>query len=561
MRSTADAGGRCLSSTGGGHPVSCDLLRDDTQAQCEWFHILDVRFSDSGQANANHGPPPPNAILTTEMPGLPLLQIVAVAMLVLANGFFVAAEFALVSVRDTRIEQMLAAGVPGARAVRRLQHQIDDFLPAVQLGVTLCSLALGWIGEPLAAGVFLGWIQMLPQPPIHAYAYAHIAAATAVVLGFAFITYFHVTVGELVPKSLALRRSDALAVAVAPPMLFFMALARPAVRLLRNSAAIILRGFDIPMTERAAVHSPEELKLIASAARRLGILPKFQETLIHRAIELDDVPVREIMTPRQKIFSLPSNMPVEEASAQVIEHMNSRVPVYDETRGPEHIVGVVYSKDLSRLMFFRPRAQRTPPNPQPAEPPRLFPEIPPPDNLRPGSPQPATPFVELKLKQVMRDVLVVPETKSALALLRDFQQRRRQMAIVVDEYGTTVGLVTAEDAIEQLTGELEDEFDDPARPVLVNAAGTLLLDGGANLRDLETQMQWSLPREGGVETLAGFLLTRLGHIPVAGESVDYDARRLTVMEMEGRRISKVRVEPISEEGAPEKVAAKSSGNA
>jgi CBS domain containing-hemolysin-like protein len=155
-----------------------------------------------------------------------------------------------------------------------------------------------------------------------------------------------------------------------------------------------------------------------------------------------------------------------------------------------------------------------------------------------------TPFVELKLSQVMRDVLVVPETKSALGLLRDFQQRRRQMAIVVDEYGSTVGLVTAEDAIEQLTGELEDEFDDPARPVVSTSSGTLLLDGGANLRDLETQMQWSLPREGGVETLAGFVLARLGHIPKEGESVDYERRRLTVMEMEGRRISKIRVEPI-----------------
>ena len=144
----------------------------------------------------------------------------------------------------------------------------------------------------------------------------------------------------------------------------------------------------------------------------------------------------------------------------------------------------------------------------------------------------------------MRDVLVVPETKSALALLREFQKRRRQMAIVVDEYGSTVGLVTAEDAIEQLTGELEDEFDDPARPVLANAQGTLVLAGSANLRDLETQMQWSLPRDGGVETLAGFMLTLLGHIPRAGEAVEYESRRLTVLEMEGRRIAKVQVQPI-----------------
>jgi len=478
-----------------------------------------------------------NAILTTGMHGLPLLQVVAVAMLILANAFFVAAEFAMVSTRDTRIEQLLAAKVPGARAVRRLQHELEYFLPAVQLGVTLCSLAIGWIGEPLAAGIVLGWIDLLPQPPAHAQVYAHAASIAAVTIGFAFITYFHVTIGELVPKSLALRRAEALAVAVAPPMLIFMRMARPAVRLLKGSAAIILRGFDIPMTERAAVHSPEELKLITTAARRLGLLPRFQETLIHRAIELDDVPVREIMTPRQRIFSLPSNMPLEEASAQVIEHMNSRVPVYEETLGPEHIIGVVYSKDLARLMFFRPKSQqraaaKDPVNAEDAAPTRL------------ANPQLGLPFMELRLRQVMREVLVVPETKSALALLREFQKRRRQMAIVVDEYGSTVGLVTAEDAIEQLTGELEDEFDDPARPVLANAQGSLVLEGSANLRDLETQMQWSLPREGGVETLAGFMLTRLGHIPKVGETVEYENRRLTVVEMEGRRIAKIRVDPI-----------------
>jgi CBS domain containing-hemolysin-like protein len=244
----------------------------------------------------------------------------------------------------------------------------------------------------------------------------------------------------------------------------------------------------------------------------MGVLPRFQETLIHRALELEDVPIREIMTPRQKIFALPSNLPIEAASAQVIEHMRSRVPVYDETRGPEHIVGVIYSKDLARLIFFRT----------------------------------AAPVVELKLSQVMREVMVVPETKSVLDLIREFQQRRRQMAIVVDEYGSTVGLVTAEDAIEQLTGELEDEFDSPALPVLTTTGGALLMDGVVNLRDLETQTQWSLPRDGGVETLAGFFLMRLGHIPKVGESIIYEGRRLTVVEMDNRRIAKIRVEPVGE---------------
>ena len=253
--------------------------------------------------------------------------------------------------------------------------------------------------------------------------------------------------------------------------------------------------------------------------------------------------------------------------------MRSRVPVYDESRGPEHIVGVVYSKDLARLIFFRrsaaekleaegdgafnPRAKAikspvaltTEDRFSPISP--LSPSFSAASLTPEGSPSatpPERPVLELKLSQIMRDILVVPETKTVLDLIREFQSRRRQIAIVVDEYGSTVGLVTAEDAIEQLTGELEDEFDSPALPVLTTASGALLMDGGVNLRDLETQIQWKLPRDGGVETLAGFLLMRLGHIPLAGESVIHEGRRLTVVEMEGRRIARIRVEPVEEEG-------------
>ncbi len=451
------------------------------------------------------------------MHGFALLQIVAVALLILANGFFVAAEFALVSMRDTRLERMIALGVAGATSVRRLQRELDSFLPAVQLGVTLCSLALGWIGEPVAAQIFSTWLADLP----HAAVFAHLASVT---LGFCLITYLHVLLGELVPKSLALRRAEYMAVAVAGPMLLFMNLTRPAVRLLQGSARIVLRLFRAPMTREASVHSPEELKLIATAARRMGVLPAFQERLIHRALELDELPVREIMTPRQKIISLPGNTLIEAASASVIDHQHSRVPVYDEARGPEHIIGVVYGKDLARLMHFRRTA---------------------------GTRSSVAPFVELRVSQVMRDVLMVPETKTVLDLIGEFQRRRRQMAIVVDEYGSTVGLVTVEDAIEQLTGELDDEFDDPARPVLTTASGALLLEGSVNLRDLETQMQWRLPREGGIETLAGFVLMRLGKIPRGGESIVFEGRRMTITEMDGRRIKQLRVEPVEPAEKPQ----------
>jgi CBS domain containing-hemolysin-like protein len=443
------------------------------------------------------------------MYGLSLLKSVAVAMLILANAFFVAAEFVLVSIRRTRVEQLVEARVPGARAVRRLQDDLDDLLPAVQLGVTLCSLALGWVGQPLVAAYLAPLFLALP----HSRIYAHVASA---ILAFCLITYFEVVIGELVPKSLALRRAEGMAVAIAPPMLAFMAMVRPAVHLLRVSAAAVLRVFGVPMSELASVHSAEELKLIATSARRMGLMPAFQETLVHRSLEIDELLIREIMTPRQSIFCLPSNMPLEEATARVVARSFSRIPIYDETRGPEHIVGIVYAKDLARLMYFRSVSRMV------------------------------VPAVEIRLKQIMRDVLVVPETKTVLDLITDFKERRRQIAIAVDEFGSVVGLVTAEDAVEQLTGELEDAFDNPVRFILSTVGGAMIMDGNVNLRDLETQMNWSLPREGGVETLAGFILVQLGHVPTTGESVEYDGRRMTVVEMDARRIAKIRVEAIEE---------------
>jgi CBS domain containing-hemolysin-like protein len=437
-----------------------------------------------------------------------LFRGVSIVVLILGNGFFVAAELALVSVRQTRVEQMIAQHRPGARLVRHLQEHLDDFLPAVQLGVTLCSLALGWIGEPVVADTFEVWLGDLP----HAHVYAHLIA---VPVAFAFITYLQVLLGELVPKALALSKSEQVAVAVAGPMDVFIRLTRPAIRLMNSSAKVVLRLFDTPVAHKTSVHSPEELKLMATAARRTGMLPEYQEALIHRAVEINEIPTREIMTPRQRIFSLPFDMLIEDASARIVDELHSRIPVYDPARGPEFIVGLVYSKDISRLMHFRASART-----------RFSP----------------APFVELQLRQVMREVLVVPETKPVLDLLHEFQARRRHLAIVVDEFGTTVGLVTVEDAIEQLIGEVEDEFDVAAKKVLTTATGGLVLDGSVNLRDLETQMRWSLPREGGIETLAGFLLARLGRIPRGGETIEYEGRRFTVLEMNGNRISRVRIE-------------------
>ena len=257
--------------------------------------------------------------------------------------------------------------------------------------------------------------------------------------------------------------------------------------------------------------------MLATATRRSGQLPRFQEELIHRAVELAEVVTSEIMTPRGQIFALPADMSLERGSARIVEEEHSRVPVYDPVQGREHIIGVVYAKDVARLMHFRSVAQGL------------------------GS----VGASNLTLHQIMREVLVVPETKSVLELLQDFQERRREIAIVVDEFGSTLGLVTSEDALEQVVGELHDEFDIKVNLPIPTSDGSVLLDGSAPLRDLVTQLRWSFPRAAGVETLAGFLLAQFGHIPAVGEAVIYGDRRFTIAERAGQRIARVRVEQMA----------------
>src|ERR1035441_6529094 len=319
--------------------------------------------STSNQQLATNNCQLPRVLSSARMLELMLFRAIMVAFFILANSFFVAAEFALISVRETRMQQLLALGRPGARTVLQLKHTIDAFLPAVQFGVPLASLALGWLGEPAVAQMLLDlaghWLT--PLPP-HALFYAH---TIAIVIAFAARPYFDVLLGELVPKSLALQRAERIALAVAGPMDVFIRMTRPAVRLMSRSAALVLRLFRAPLTGEGSVHSPEELKLIATATRRMGLLPVFQEEIIHRAIELNHVTVREIMTPRGKIFSLPADMTIERASARIVEEQHSSIPVYenrapaesDPTAGampdPDRIIGVVYSKDISRLMHFR----------------------------------------------------------------------------------------------------------------------------------------------------------------------------------------------------------------
>lgn len=440
-----------------------------------------------------------------------------IAFFILANAFFVAAEFALVSVRETRLEQLIVQNRPGARTALQLKHNIDEFLPAVQFGVTLAALALGGLGEPAVTDGLLAVAAHFHIHSPHLLLYAH---TVAVILAFSLITYLEVLLGELVPKSLALQRAERIALAVSGPIDVFIRLTRPAVKLMNGSATLVLKLFRAPLRGETAAHSPEEIKLMATATRKVGMLPVEQEEMVHRAIELNQVSAAEIMTPRGKIFSLPANTSLETASARIIEEQHSRVPVYDPALGRDHIIGVVHSKDISRLMHFRAISGSV--------------------NKPSG----------ITIRSIMREVLVIPETKPAVEILSEFKERRRLMAIVVDEFGSTLGLVTAEDVLEQLVGELEDEFDIGRSLQPLTVGGSMILDGTVSLRDLTTQLRWKLPREAGVETVAGILLAKLGHIPSPGEASIISNMRFVVESMDGNRIARVRVESLTQTELP-----------
>jgi putative hemolysin len=441
-----------------------------------------------------------------------LLRVFVILLLVAANAFFAAAEFALVSVRETRIQQLIEANRVGARTVLKLHQQLQRVVNGVQLGITVMSLALGWLGEPVLAQMFEYWIGNIP----HALLYSH---SIAVALAFILITSLHVILGELVPKSLALQRAERVALAVAAPMDVFLTITGPLTVGMSRIAGMVLRAFGTREIRHGSVHSPDELKLIVAAAQSSGQLSSVQEEVLLNALELDNITARQVMVPRTRIFSLPADMSLDEAVARVVEEQHSRIPIYDPQRGPEHIVGVLYAKDLMRWTRLRLSLITAPAS--------------------------ALRVSRMQIGQIMHDVLVVPETKPLLELLGEFQQRKRHLAVVVDEFGSTAGVISVEDVLEQLVGELEDEFDvAAAQPAVADVNAPMSLDGAMNIRDLEAQYEMKLPQDEGYETLAGFMLSRLQKIPQGGEAFDYEGRRFVVEKMDGHRIATVRIEPV-----------------
>jgi len=452
------------------------------------------------------------------MDGFIAYRLVLLFLIIAVNGFFAAAEVALVSVRRSRLRAMAEEGQVGAQAALNLLENPERLLSVTQVGVTLTSLALGWAGEEtvfqIVISLFSPALTAVTTPILHGVAF---------VLSFLVMTYAHVVIGEVVPKNLAIDNADNLAVIVAPALLVFYKVSEPFVFIIERSAVILSRLAGVKGHSRGGGHSAEELKFVIASSRTEGYLLRFEEDAIQRLIDLHEIATREIMVPRNAIVSVEVNAPLDEVLRIVVESQYSRLPVWEDK--PETIIGIIHYKDL--LPVWEQRRRST--------------------ERRRSVP----PF---HLRNFLHRPVVVPETKPVNQLIDEFRANHTHMALVVDEFGTITGLVTFEDVLEQIFGEIEDEYD-LRRPAPAPEAAVMDFDGSTTIRDLETQYGMELEVESDYETLAGYLLFHLGFIPKPGTSFDHHRRRFTVLEMDRNRIARVRIEKLP--GQPPELLARS----
>ncbi len=441
------------------------------------------------------------------------LRFAILLLILAANGFFAAAEVALVSVRQSRLRELAEAGNAGAQSALSLLANPGRLLSVTQVGITAASLGVGWAGEDTLYRLFRTALD-----PLHMHAPAALIHGIAFALAFLLISYCHVIIGEVVPKNLAIEKADRLAILVAPALLLFYRLSQPFVYVIERTSALVLRALGLSGGHSRGGHSPEELKYIIQTIRREGGFEQFEEDAIQRLIELSDYNAREIMTPRHNIVSLPVDADLEKVLEVMTEHQYTRMPVFD--RRPEHIIGIIHYKDLMRVWEERRFGHDRRPTP---------------------------PF---RLRRFVRKPLVVPETKPLNQLISEFRASHTRMALVVDEFGTVTGLVTLDDVLEQVFGDISDEHD-VVTPASSYQEHVLQLEGGTTIRDLTMRYNIVLPSEAGFETLAGFLLFQFGYIPKVKDSIDYGGRRFTVTHMERNRIATVLIEKLDPNEKPD----------
>ena len=448
--------------------------------------------------------------LQIAMEEIPLtLRLLAVVGLLAANSFFAAAEVALVSVRESRMRARAKEGDRRARMVVGLLANPDRMLAATQLGVTVASLGLGWASESTVYRA----IRPLFEPifPPQNEALLHFVSFG---IAFVLITFLHMVLGEVVPKNLALERSERLALMVGTPLEIFARASGFFVSMVERSAEAISRIFGAQPSGRRKTYSSEELKLLLGVGEGEGAPAESRETMLRRAVDFYDLSVREVMVPRHEISALPTDSSLDQVIDCLVREKHSCIPVYEGS--PEQIAGAIYAQDIWSFVQRYRRRQAL------------------------GGPSP--PF---KLRWLIRRVPFVPETKLLHELLEELQQRRKQLAMVVDEFGTVVGLVTTEDAVEQVVGEIREEHEIPQPAESRPPGEPVEIDGITPILDLASQYDIELPYDAGFETLAGFLMSRLGHIPKGVETVVYQGTTFTVLEMNHNRIAKVRISPAA----------------
>jgi putative hemolysin len=436
-------------------------------------------------------------------------RFITLVFVLLLNGFFATSEVALISVRKSRLRTLAEEGQAGAQAALNLLANPSRLLSLTQAGVTLASLGLGWAGENSVFELLQAAFGSLIVPH-----WAPVWHVVSFGIAFLIISYAHIVIGEVVPKNLAIEKADRMAILVAPVLVVFSRLLAPFTYFAEASAAAVSRWIGLRGAHGGGGHSAEELKLIVSSSRHEGHLPRFEEDAIQALLRLSDLYAREIMVPRNAIVSVSVDASLDQVLRRMREHEYSRLPVYEAS--PEHIIGYVHYKDMMRIWEERRLA-----------------------NAR-NRPQP--PF---HLSRVLRKPLVVPETKSLNDLVDEFRETHIHLAIVVDEFGTIAGLVTLEDVLEQIFGEIGDEHD-AKRPRPATEAVSVEVDGAITIRDLDAHYGLELPGDAGFETLAGFLLFQLGYIPKPGDAVEYGRRRFTILAMEHNRIARVKVERLPE---------------
>jgi CBS domain containing-hemolysin-like protein len=424
-------------------------------------------------------------------------RLLAVLLLVAANGFFVAAEFALVSVDETRLAGLLEQGDRRARTVKRVREDLNLYLSSCQVGITLASLGLGWIGEPAIAQTLVSLFSGLPAP-LDVIA----SHAVAVVIAFTLITYLHVVLGEQAPKALAIFHPEQVSRWTVGPLVLFTRVGRPLIWSLNESANLLLRIVRVRLpAEAERVHGPDEIMLLVKRGMEVGTVEQDEEAMIHGVFGLTRTVAREVMTPRLDIVAVPVDVKFDTLVATVSRSGHSRLPVYQDNL--DNVVGIVLAKDLLLLA---------------------------------ASGEPA----EFDVAEIMREPYFVPDTKSVDDLLAEFRRMKIHLAIVVDEFGGTDGLVSLEDLIEEIVGEIYDEYD-VARPLYTTAmGGQPLIDGGAPIDEVNEKFGLSLPEED-YDTLGGFILGEVGHVPEVGDTVSLDDARLVVERVDDRRVRLVRL--------------------